>query len=63
MCSKPRIPKAPKVTQTTAPPPPEKTATQVGASSEAQNRTQIGSTTLGSFNLQLPPSFRIPTGR
>lgn len=58
MCSKPRVPKQPKIATVGPPPIPEETAQQVGRSTTASmNLASKG--TLGKFDLKLPPSFQI----
>ena len=61
MCSRPKIPKSPTVTQIPQPPEPEKTATQVQRSLERRQQSSAQrQSVLQRYDLPLPPNFRLP---
>lgn len=61
MCSRPKIPKSPSVTQIPEPPPAEKTAVAIQRSLEQRGKSSSQrQSVLQRYDLPLPPNFRIP---
>lgn len=60
MCSKPKIPKQPKVAAVVAPPIAKETASRVGTAQPDTPESAEGKTTIGRFDLRIPSSFQLP---